>query len=740
MPDVDADTRLSRAAKSLRTELPAVLLGLCATGIIQMVLQGLWRLSPHVPMSYSGDSNLTMSAIRNMVETGWYTTTDQLGVPYGQNLSDFPAVGDHLHLILLWGLTRLSSSPGLVLNAFFLLTYLTVWLGGYIGSRMLRLTRPVAVVVGLLYTFLPYHWLQNQDHAFLASYGSVPIWCALLIRQLGAEPIVGEAPASLSPKLWWGWVRERGTMWGLLIVAVSATTGLYYVVFFVVLAMIVAVVTGATLRSWRRGLATALMGGLGGFVLALQFLSPWLYQRRQGSNTSITERGLAAVEFYSLKLSDLIVPVPGHRLSAFAQINEDSRAVFLKGEPAAQIGLLAVIGLFAIVGVALARAVRREPGGRVGATAVVAVSAFMVGTVGGLGQILGVLGFTHLRVWSRICVVIAFCAMVGVGIGLEHVRRVRRARLAAWPAWLVFLAVVAGLSILDTNPPTQFGSFETTATIWASDRTFVGRVEEFVRPTATVFQLPVVPFPENPPVYGMGDYDHLRGYIHSKRLRWSYGGVKGRESMWQERLADMTPTEAIESVAIAGFDALWIDRYGYADAGAEMDVAALAVAGAPIVSSEGRFAVYDLRPLRAELEADLGTDETQRRAAALLLPVDLLYGEGFSVVETSDAGTYSWAGTEANLVVRNFQPGKRRVRLEFSVQAAVPGEHSLRITGPGIDQTVTLVEAPRVLTFDIDVSGLSVDLSLVTDAPRRVTTDPRDIRFRVIDPTVTDAE
>ena len=40
--------------------------------------------------SYSGDANLTMSAVRNIHLHGWFASTPQLGVPYGQDLHDFP--------------------------------------------------------------------------------------------------------------------------------------------------------------------------------------------------------------------------------------------------------------------------------------------------------------------------------------------------------------------------------------------------------------------------------------------------------------------------------------------------------------------------------------------------------------------------------------------------------------------------------------------------------------------------
>ena len=66
------------------------------------------------------------------------------------------------------------------------------------------------------------------------------------------------------------------------------------------------------------------------------------------------------------------------------------------------------------------------------------------------------------------------------------------------------------------------------------DAEFVQRIETVMTPGAMIFQLPVVAFPENPKVNRLNDYDLAKGYLHSTRLRWSYGAIKGRENdAWQ---------------------------------------------------------------------------------------------------------------------------------------------------------------------------------------------------------------
>ena len=82
-----------------------------------------------------------------------------------------------------------------------------------------------------------------------------------------------------------------------------------------------------------------------------------------------------------------------------------------------------------------------------------------------------------------------------------------------------------------------------------------------------IFQLPIMDFPESP-VPGLTPYEHLRPYLYSQHLRFSFGAVKGRpDSAWQETLADFYLKTAVAVIAKKGFAALYINRKGFPDQG-----------------------------------------------------------------------------------------------------------------------------------------------------------------------------
>jgi hypothetical protein len=94
-----------------------------------------------------------------------------------------------------------------------------------------------------------------------------------------------------------------------------------------------------------------------------------------------------------------------------------------------------------------------------------------------------------------------------------------------------------------------------------------------------LFQLPVVDFPEGQQVLGATDYEHLRPYLQTTRLRFSYGSDKGRpREAWQRRAEALVPADMAGALERMGFAGLLVNRKAYPDGGLELKEA-LAAAG-----------------------------------------------------------------------------------------------------------------------------------------------------------------
>src|SRR5262249_14603353 len=172
--------------------------------------------------------------------------------------------------------------------------------------------------------------------------------------------------------------------------------------------------------------------------------------------------------------------------------------------------------------------------------------------------------------FNRISVYIAFFALFALALALNYIQQ----RYAGSPLrrhlfhGLLTLLLVGG--VLDQTPDPL--PFHANTAAYQEDAAFVHAIEDVLPDGAMVFQLPYTPYPENPPPHRMMDYDHARGYLHSRTLKWSYPTMRGRwGDTWQSAVSRKPPAELVAALALAGFSGLYIDRFGYADNAAELE-------------------------------------------------------------------------------------------------------------------------------------------------------------------------
>jgi hypothetical protein len=96
-------------------------------------------------------------------------------------------------------------------------------------------------------------------------------------------------------------------------------------------------------------------------------------------------------------------------------------------------------------------------------------------------------------------------------------------------------------------------------------------------------------FPEAEPERECDVYDHLKPYLWTKTLRFSFGSVKGRpREDWQPEVATLPLDQAVKELERYGFAGLYYNRKGYEDR-AEQRLKELAKLGkAQLVEDEAR--------------------------------------------------------------------------------------------------------------------------------------------------------
>ena len=157
------------------------------------------------------------------------------------------------------------------------------------------------------------------------------------------------------------------------------------------------------------------------------------------------------------------------------------------------------------------------------------------------------------------------------------------------------LGIILIIGILDQTP-NGIAWNKSLEAKYKQDAQFIHEIEALMPKNAMIFQMPYVPFPEWPPVNKMTDYDHLRAYLHSKTLRWSYGAMKGREAVIWQRIVTAKPVnEFLENLSSKGFSGVYLDRFGYQDTGAELEAKLSALLNTkPLISPDRRLVFFDM--------------------------------------------------------------------------------------------------------------------------------------------------
>jgi phosphoglycerol transferase len=592
-----------------------------ATAAITALLFKLWEIPLRRPFLYERDGLAQIAEVKGIIENGWYQLNPRVGYPIGYDHHDFPIGADNLQWLALKVIGWFTHDPVLVINIYYLLSFVLVALTAYYVVRYLGVSRRFSFVVALLYTFLPYHFLRGTWHLTLAAYFTVPIACLFTILVWRNAPPFFRATGDGVRFDW----KRASTIWLVVACLAIASTGIYYTAFCVVLMLtsgVLRLLTTRTLRSLVSGLLLTAVIGVG----VVANLSPsLLYWREHGTNDQVAQRTVSESDLYALRPIQLISPIPGYRIGfindhvvfkVFTALNNSEASEFL-----GLIGTLGFLGLLVVLlglGVAVRQRDRSPP--LLSVLAALTALALLFGVTGGFSWVLGMAGFTDIRSWNRISVFIAFYALTAVGLALD--RLVVRTRpfphkSLAVSAVAVVLVVVG---VLDQTSNAIIPDSRRSEAEWNADAKFVHEIEETLGPGGKVFQLPYLPFPEaelDVPKYGMTDYDPLRGYVHSDDLYWGYGGARGRAADWQAQVVQQATPEMLDAITAVGFDGLWIDTLGYPNrAAAIIEEVESATGEAPITSSNGRFVFFDLRAYQRDVEDRLGADgvrELRRR-------------------------------------------------------------------------------------------------------------------------------
>jgi phosphoglycerol transferase len=595
------------------------------------VLLRVWDMPMRLPFDTRSDATLISAMVKTIEERGWYLNQPRLGAPFGQQFYDFPHGGESFQLFAMKALVTVTGDWGLAINLYFLLGFGVLAGVTFLVLRHLRFGPIVAGIAALIFTFMPYHFTHGEMHLWRSTYYSAPLAALLLVWATAWRERFLKDPGLMGWKVHRANIRWPRVAGAVAIAVLIAGTETMTTGFTMVLLGSGALVAAIRWREPSRLLvAIGLIAVMGITFVVLSYPTLNFY-RAHGTNDSAARRLVTESELYGLKISRLLTPQGGHRSETLSEIGGRAQdKSYVRSEGGQALGFLGIAGFLGALWGAFAGRWRRErpdirPGWdrsalREDATTFTLL-ALLFGTIGGLAILVSMAGFSQIRVWNRIMLIIAFFAMIVVLRWSELITERVRSRFARPKPILAGLALlVLAFGLWDAIPPVRQPYPEIEAQ-HASDRAFVAQIEAEMPEGAKILQLPIIEFPEAEPVGKMIDYDHLRAYLADNgTLQWSYGSIKGRpDAAWQVTLRDKVgPIGALPAILGLGFDGIWIDTYGYVGKEDEVEQIIEAVGVEPMVSPDGRFIFLNLEDFERRTAM---TDEELRQAAIDILGV-----------------------------------------------------------------------------------------------------------------------
>lgn len=666
----------------------------------------------------AGDYFFTAFQIQSMLESGWFAHHPRAGMPFGSNLLDFP-MAESWHFFLMKATSRTFGLDAIaVLNLHLILSFPLTALSAYFTLRQLGCGRIIAFAIGQLFTFLYFHYYRIP-HAFLAAYYLVPLVALVLIR-LASEPglfFIRNAAGR------WRIERSWRSLGVVVLALVLGSAGIYYAFFACFFFAVTAFVTAFRQRRSHAAVACLTIVAL---IVASGVANVWpsvQFALSLGVNEATKHDNPNGAETFGLRVVQMALPPPGHPLAFW----EQKRVQYETFSPptegvSATLGFVGVVGFFALLAWPFARFRITGSLQTDRALALLTLSGVLLAATGGFGVVIAYWALPEIRAYNRISIFLAFFAYAAVALALQRFAGRFRDRPLAQAAFGVVILLLWPLALFDQNPKSHSHRYHDPKVL-GDERAFYQTIESSLAPKAMIFQLPYIPFPEAGSCVRHRDYDHFRGLLYTKSLRWSYGACRTRAAdVWQKRATSQPTAAMIETLALAGFEGLTIDRFGYEDNASKLEheiVAALK--SLPQVSANLRLVFFDLRPYRERRERDMAPSEwSSAQAAARQFPVTATLRNIAPQIRVVDAPA-RWIDQDAATIdVVNEGTEPATVRIEMRLAAAPSQTGVIHIQSEFWNQDVAVTDAPsNIVGVQTTLSPGKRSIHLTTVLPHR---------------------
>jgi phosphoglycerol transferase len=695
--------------KLLTTALEYILIFLVVTFVLIKVYGLNLETILIIPVHYDLDTLDILKRFKLLLTGDWIPgslpQSTNLGAPYSYYDGDFPQpIPGQL---LFQKIT--AASIGNIFAAFNIYIILSFYLAAFSMHWVLKKFNtplPLSIALSIVFTFLPFHYLRIM-HTNYVQYFYLPIIIYLMLKIWEKTPIFFEEfNGKLQVRINMGNVAKIG------VIGFFATWNFYYTFFLTALAIVSTV--SATFKN--KSPAHAISGLIFTACLLAPFAAsyyPYIdFNNEYTANELVAQRDPGQSIGAGLVIADLALPVNGHRIESLNEI----RDLYNKTTPlklaagASTVGAITTVGFLLLIIFSFIDA----PTNKIKSLASLNLACLIIAVPGGLGSLFAYLVSPQIREYGRISIIICTLAIFVIALcWIELSKKIK----CADKVILILAPTILMLAIYDQIPPQhKIGLNVSDIKAFNSDKNFISNIESILtKKDARVFQLPYICWPECiAPGFGWSPYPHVIGYLHSKSMKWSYGGVRGRISdQWYSGIAKLKTENMISALKVSGFSGIYIDRRGYTDKAALLESEIQSITHTPpIVSPDGKKAFFQIQP----------TDNNFSIYNNIL-------GDGFHGWEGSIGG-HTWSKKRSELNYHRLTTGKHSYTISFELSTL--NARTLIIDGPQGQATYNLSPSQTIsVSLEIDQASADKPITFISVEPTvdPGNGDPRELAF-----------
>ncbi len=690
------------------------------------------------PITYStgGDDIGIFSIWQNILDSGWTNLNPRLGAPFSAVWNDYPMVFTmNFDALIIKIILFFSPNPFIAGNIYFVFLPAFIGVIAFLVLLSFQFSDWISGCGAVLFAFSHFYFYRNMAHFGLTTYQFVPL--AFLLCVWGYKQKIFTT-LKISEVL-----KNKKNLIALVMCLLIANNGNGYWApfscFFVLVTGILTFLDTKNVKSLLPCLTSV-------FLISMFFLisiSPSVfYSIKYGKNQSI-QRNLVDPEIYGLKMTQMLIPydIPGDsdiesrfkRYHNTAPLSNENQKSYL--------GIIGIIGFLLL----LLNLVRNNYSDKLLMLfARLNIAGVLLGTIGGMGMIITLFAGTKifLRGYNRISIFLLFLSISTVCYYLTRYE----VSIASW-SWRKYLfqgcvILFFMLTLLGEND-LQVGSFNRKAinlrksfveSEYLSDQRFISNIENVLPSNAMIYQLPYHKFPEGGIVNKMGAYSLFKGVLHSKKLRWSFGNMRGRHGdLWHEGISKLPWQERLKVLSLVGFKGIYIDRRAFVNddlINVEEELFRY-LNSKPVISDNQKLVFFSMDNFNNNYLKRFTPEEINEKRKLLL---NASFGiSGAYYIEKNPNGSWQWLDKRVVLKTINLGSGYEKiVKLKIATGNSPTANLIVKVNDSKYDFKInnkcSVIEIPLHVQHGVNIIEFTTNANRV-HAPK----DTRNMYIRLID-------